>query len=196
MRHLSKFEFLNLLGIWLFQHVFVYERKDIPFYQFPAKADPSVRLFCFPSAQSRDSDRNNNYPSPPPPIYILYEVSFLPFRYFLPPCGSGTRYVFSTTPPDLSPTRTTDPWICCHRRFFLSTSSYSLRILFFSPPFSLLERRKGRKEEKALEMEGVDYCTSVFNRINIFNRSVGGGNILGTARDRRENWPAENGASV
>lgn len=65
MRDLSKFEFLNLLGIWLFQHVFVYERKDIPFYQFPAKADPSVRLFCFPSAQSRDSDRNNNYPSPP-----------------------------------------------------------------------------------------------------------------------------------
>lgn len=84
MRHLSKFEFLNLLGIWLFQHVFVYERKDIPFYQFPAKADPSVRLFCFPSAQSRDSDRNNNYPSPPPSISFTKFPFFLSATFFLP----------------------------------------------------------------------------------------------------------------
>lgn len=154
MRDLSKFEFLNLLGIWLFQRVSNLKvfpsfrtranrgkhniEKDIPFYQFPAKADPSVRLspFCFPSTQSRDSDRNNNYPSP----------ASISVRFLL-----RTRYVF--TPPDLSPTETTDPRIC--RRL-----SFNLPILFeFSFSHHLSSSKEG-KEERALEME-VDYCTSV-----------------------------------
>lgn len=142
MRDLSKFEFLNLLGIWLFQRVSNLEvfpsfriranrgkhniEKDIPFYQFPAKADPSVRLspFCFPSAQSRDSDRNNNYPSPP--IYIRSFPPSNKIRFHSARLVADRNYRSS----DLSPP------------FF--QPSYSLRILFLSPSF-LLERRKGRE---------------------------------------------------
>lgn len=122
MRDLSKFEFLNLARPTRFQFInfsFLFSsffriwpnggkrlEKDILFYQFPAKADPSAppSPFCFPSAQSRDSDRNNNYPFPA----HICSISFTNFPFF-PSTGKWrnirARYVFFT--PTVCPT--------CHR---------------------------------------------------------------------------------
>lgn len=174
MRDLSKFEFLNLLGIWLFQRVSNLEvfpsfriranrgkhniEKDIPFYQFPAKADPSVRLspFCFPSAQSRDSDRNNNYPSPPHlyPFVSSFEQDTFSLR---PTCRRPKLPILGSVAAFLS-------------TFLFSSNSLSLAIF---PP-----RKKERKRERWKWKWIIAQASIVFDRINIFNRSVGGGNIL------------------